>query len=165
MKRRYIPWLAAGLCIALLVALEVYPVRKPYQYPVEAWSEEWYAMTPGERQAACDVPIGLMKRMTTEALAETVLDHPSARSMAFNLAVSSRMPPDYRRAYDAAGANFQGLWMLESRRDGRAVLENIYAETSEEEDPSKRQYIRYILAAWDQGPSEPTLASGRIPDR
>ena len=162
MKKKALICLAALLCAALALAL--YPVRKPYQYPVEMGSAAWDAMTPEERQAACDVPVGLMKRMTTEALAETVLAHSSTRSMALNITVSSQMPPDCRRAYDAAGADFHGLWMLESRQDGRTVLEKIYAETSEE-DTWTRQYIRYILAAWDQEPSPPALSNDRIPNR
>ena len=81
-----------------------------------------------------------------------------------SLGISCHIPPDYRSAYDAVGSSFQGLAVLEERKDGRALLEKLYEETPEE-DIWRQATIRYILAAWDQGPSGPTLASGGIPDR
>lgn len=164
-KKHILPWLLAGLCVVLVLVWALYPVRTPYQYPTTFGSEEWKAMTPQERWAVCNVPVGLMERMTTEALAETVLNNPQMEIMASRLVISSYMPPDYRRFYDYVEMFFQGTVLLEKRKDGRAVLEKIYAETKEEENSHKRQYIRYILAAWDQGPSEPTFVPGGIPIR
>ena len=91
-KKHILPWLLAGLCVVLVLVWALYPVRKPYQYPTTFGSEEWKAMTPQERWAVCDVPVGLMERMTTEALAETVLNNPQMEIMASRLVISSYMP-------------------------------------------------------------------------
>ncbi len=162
-KKHILPWLLASLCAALVLVWALYPVRKPYQYP-EVELAALYHMNWKERQEVCDIPIGQLKRMTTPVLIETVLTNPLMELMDMSLGISCHIPPDYRSAYDAVGSSFQGLAVLEERKDGRALLEKLYEETPEE-DIWRQATIRYILAAWDQGPSGPTLASGGIPDR
>ena len=50
--------------------------NEPHVYEIVPGTSEWNELTPDERLASCNVTVDEVSNMTTEALAETVLDYP-----------------------------------------------------------------------------------------
>ena len=56
---------------------EEHIIDTPYEYPVKPNTKAWLGMpTTIERHAACDIPMDIVQKMTTDALVETVLTYP-----------------------------------------------------------------------------------------
>lgn len=88
MRRRYFAMGLAFLVI-LFVPLFIFAgqnaggklaeasMDEPYQYPITPADEAWADFkTSQEMYDACQIPDGVLTRMTTEALLETVLNYP-----------------------------------------------------------------------------------------
>ncbi|MBR3507922.1 MAG: hypothetical protein IKO03_03910 [Lachnospiraceae bacterium] len=52
-------------------------ITEPYDYPIKPGTEEWRALpSVVERREACEIPQEVLGRMTTDALAESVITYP-----------------------------------------------------------------------------------------
>ena len=114
--------LSAGLVVLLLVSVLVvtgvqsdtptgqYTIDTPWDYPVRPGMAEWETyFTPAPKLKASYVPEDVLKKMTTEALVETVLTYP--------LLVDMYGFGDIAAGYRAVSSRFSGLPELASRPD------------------------------------------------
>ena len=119
MKKKF--WIGIGaLCLCVAVAAgSVYmtkkPLTEPYDYPVRPGDDAWADFTKtAQMYEACQIPEDVLDRMTTEALLETVLDHPLADNVH---SWSSKTA-----WFDMFRLNFNGLDALMQREDLEAVI-------------------------------------------
>lgn len=120
-------------------AASEYMIKEPYTYPVLPGTEEWLALEDtSARREACQIPEDILKRLTTEALLETVLEYPFFSDVsAYNQA---------RWGYNAVKKRFNGLQELSTRKDLAEVVANYTLDEGESESgwSTKGEYLRYI---------------------
>lgn len=94
-------------------------VDTPYEFPVRPGMEQWKSFKTGqEMKDACQIPIDILNRLSTKALAETCLNYPLYfEYTAFN---SERMGIGH------IIENFNGLTELSKRENGVQELVKLY---------------------------------------
>lgn len=90
-----------------------------YEYPVLPGTEEWAAFTTTqEMENSCQIPEQLLRNMSTEDLAQTVLKYPLLPNM---LAYDA-----YEEGYNEVKNSFNGLQELVSRENAGSILYQMY---------------------------------------
>ena len=117
----------SGACLCLLLAFAALipglrTVHAPYQYPDPDQSRNMSSYTWKVR---CEIPEDLLPRLSTPALAETVLNYP--RGTEILLDASSEV------SAFLVLAQFNGVQELLRRPDGLAVLQEAYADMGPED--------------------------------
>lgn len=96
--------------------LDKYPIDEPYEYPVVPGTDEWKALDNNiDKLRVCMIPEDILRRMTTEALLESLLSYP----MMVNMFVWE-VP---QKGYEYILRNFNGLQELVEREDFGDVLD------------------------------------------
>lgn len=117
-----------------------YTVDTPYQYPITPGTDEWKAILDhSEKIKLCQIPEDILPRMTTEALARTVVAYPFMVDMyAWDSASIG---------YAVVALTFNGLQELERRPDALSVLEALLQESARASDESLTPlYINTIIS-------------------
>ncbi len=73
----------------------------PYDYPVRPGMDEWGTLGSSAKYDVCQIPEDILKKMTTRALVETVLDYP--RLLIYTA------HNDMQMGFDMLVENFNGL--------------------------------------------------------
>ncbi len=122
----------------------------PYDYPIKPGSPEWKALCSTQQKVdCCQIPENILKRMTTEALVETVLNYP--------LLFLYSCYDDHFFYADIMEKDFNGYRELLNRKDINRELLKAYksskiltseeAENSENYDLfSKTSDIEFLIA-------------------
>lgn len=112
-----------------------------WDYPVKPGTKEWNNLkTYKERLDAYNIPVDILKTITTKELVKTCLDYPELRL------IFTRN--DLQAGYNYIATKFNGFKELESRSDAGKVLLEFYAEYNPEGfDPnfSNLEIGRYIV--------------------
>lgn len=120
---------------------EEYTINAPYEYPIKPGTEEWKLITNRiERAEKCQIPEDILSRMTTEALAKTVLEYPFMVDMyAWNTTSVG---------YQVIKSEFNGLQELEMRPDGLETLQSMSQMRSSDSDGSsfRSRYLDIIIS-------------------
>ena len=109
----------AVLAVFLLVSLMIYgggtSVSDAYDYPIKPGTDEWKAFGSHEEMLkACQIPEGLLHRMSTTTLVETVLNYPLLGDwLAYNT---------FEIGIESVRKQFNGLCELLSRDDAGVGL-------------------------------------------
>ena len=126
MKMRY---LLITLSILLLLPMGCgrYSVTEPYAYPVKPGTEEWDRLEGLQAKIeACSVSPGLMKKMTTSALADTIMEYPLLSDLIEASLQSTGTDSHYERrikqAFSDLAESFQGVEMLKKREDAEREI-------------------------------------------
>ena len=124
---------------------EEYTINAPYEYPIKPGTEEWKLITNRiERAEKCQIPEDILSRMTTEALAKTVLEYPFMVDMyAWNTTSVG---------YQVIKSEFNGLQELEMRPDGLETLQSMSQMRSSDSDGSslRSRYLDIIISEMTQ---------------
>ena len=124
---------------------EEYTINAPYEYPIKPGTEEWKLITSRiERAEKCQIPEDILSRMTTEALAKTVLEYPFMVDMyAWNTTSIG---------YQVIKSEFNGLQELEMRPDGLETLQSMSQMRSTDGDGSslRSRYLDIIISEMTQ---------------
>lgn len=114
-------------------------ITTPYDYPVKPGMQEWANFQTGQAMLdACQIPVGILAKLTTNALVETCLNYPLIFDyLSFN---------DEREGIQFMINNFNGLEELSKRADGASCLLKAYKNT-----PSHKN--RTIELQSDKSPS------------
>ena len=131
---------------------ETYTVTEAYQYPVQPWTEVWDKLDGiEERVKACKVPAKTMKKMTTEALAETVMTYPLLDLISVYTLESSNYGLDSgnreeirRNTFIKFAGDFDGIEILKKRPDAVEKLKN-YQEKHKNETGKSLKYADEII--------------------
>jgi len=92
-----------------------------WDYPIKPGSKEWAALKSGrEKVEACQIPIGILARLSTKELAEICMNYP----MYFEFTAYD----DEKRAISRIIERFNGLSELSKRESGTLELINIYRD-------------------------------------
>ena len=113
--------------LLLLGGCGSYSVTEPYAYPVKPGTEEWAKLEGLQaRIEACSVSSGLMKKMTTAALVDTVMEYPLLSEIIMASIGSTGLDSNYehriRQAFSALAEDFQGVEILRRREDAEGVI-------------------------------------------
>lgn len=113
-----------------------YTINRPYEYPIKPGTEEWKLITSRiERAEKCQIPEDILSRLTTKALAKTVLEYPFMVDMyAWNTTSVG---------YQVIKSEFNGLQELEQRPDGLETLQSMSQMRSSDGDGSLL-WIKYL---------------------
>jgi hypothetical protein len=86
-----------------------------YKYPVLPGTPDWKALnTQAEKLKVCQVPVELLRQMSTEGLVQTVLDYPLLGNMTgWN---------SLQEGFEKIAAGFNGISELFSRKDAGHML-------------------------------------------
>ncbi len=106
----------AVFALLLTVGALAQTVGRPYNYPVKPGTPEWEELdTHGQMISASQIPVDLLRKLTTEALFVTCLHYPLFGDLfAYN---------DFQLGFDRVKANFNGLQELLGRDDvGKEAL-------------------------------------------
>lgn len=103
---------------------KIFSVSTVYEYPVQPGTEEWAAFTTKNQMLeSCQLPEKLLTCMTTESLAETVLNYPLLPDMlAYN---------DYEEGYNSVKETFNGLRELSNRENAGSILYKYYSQVAD----------------------------------
>ena len=96
-------------------------ITKPYDFPVKPGTTAWAKLkSTKEIYDATQIPIEILKNMTTEALVKTCLSYPNLLLMyAYN---------DFQKGFDELKNNFNGFQELMLRKDAGTELIKIYQQ-------------------------------------
>ena len=127
----------SGACLCLLWAFTALvpglrTVYAPYQYPDRDRNMSSYTW-----KVRCEIPEDLLPRLSTPALAETVLNYP--RGTEILLDASSEV------SAFLVLAQFNGVQELLRRPDGLAVLQEAYADMGPEDWEAGRAGLAAVL--------------------
>lgn len=87
-----------------------YTITTPYEFPIQPGTDEWKKLkSHTEKVDVCQIPNNILENMTTEALAETVINYPLSADM---FAYSSP-----NKGFQQVYSVFNGLQELASRLD------------------------------------------------
>ncbi len=94
-------------------------ITEPYNYPIEPGTDAWKdAGKHDDRVQACQIPEDILKKMTTGALLETVLNYPHFGDMwAYD---------SLQYGFERVAAEFNGLQELLNRKDTGIVILSKY---------------------------------------
>ena len=129
---------------------QVYPIDKPYEFPITPDSPEWDNLAmAGLAQNACRLPDGLVEQMTTKALLETAISYPFSTNILVH-------EDEVLGFWEHAKYN-EALGEFVQRPDAVTVLESVIIELPElsigmEYDMQKRYYL---LSAFMDGLKNP----------
>ena len=132
-----------------------------YQFPMRPGTPAWSALkTHGEMLAATQVPLSVLKEMSTEGLVETCLDYP----LLFEIYLYSA-PQD---GFEKVSARFNGLQELLLRSDAGAQLVQRYkrvdpAAIPEEWGPSQRGQHAAMLGQLELMLAQYSVLRGMVP--
>jgi len=103
-------------CCLLCIAGLSQPITSPYRFPVQPGSTEWQSFKSVEDMyQACQVPPGILARLTTGALIQTCLSYPA------RIVLLAHNTP--QQGFDDWKKNFNGITALLQRSDaGEALL-------------------------------------------
>ncbi len=106
------------LCMS---AMGQYTIEKPYDYPIKPGMSEWAEFQTGQEMLdACQIPVEVLSKLTTEALVETCVNYP----LAINYSASN----NERDAISFMIESFNGLKELSNRKDGASALVKKYKD-------------------------------------
>lgn len=116
-----------------------------YNFPVKSGTVEWKKFTTREEKIkATQIPDKTLKKLSTEALVETVLNYPlRADFLAFDT---------YEKGFNAVLSNFNGLAELVNRKDAGTMLLQKYkqlnqnAAVSSDDDTIKLMITEALLS-------------------
>lgn len=119
-----------------------YTIDTPYEYPVHPGMEEWEALDDHAKKIElCQIPEEVLEKMTTEALAESVLNYP--------LLIDMYAWQSDSKGYDFVSETFNGMHELEQRSDGLLVLQQLALNGYQESDDSsvslRNMYLRTLV--------------------
>lgn len=123
-------------------------INEPYEYPIVQGTEEWAAlMSFPEKIEACKIPEGKIEAMSTEALIETILNHPL-----WPIYIAYEKDDVYDIYRDKI---INALPELESREDADELLLKVYqqdrvgrisAYNATDKNASKSEFLEVLLA-------------------
>ena len=122
---------------------QVYPIDKPYEFPITPDSPEWDNLAmAGLAQNACRLPEGLVEQMTTKALLETAISYPFSTNILVH-------EDEVLGFWENAKYN-EALGEFVQRPDAVTVLESAIIELPElskgmEYDMQKRYYLLSVF--------------------
>ena len=94
-------------------------IDRPYDFPIKPGMEKWKDFKTGKEMVdACQIPVEILQKMSTDALAETCLNYP--------LALDYSACNDERVGIKHIIDNFNGLQELSKRPDGALALIKLY---------------------------------------
>jgi len=96
-------------------------IATPYNFPIKPGSKEWRLFTSRAQKAeALQIPAGILKDLTTDALAKTCMQFPMFTDLYFF--------NDIQTGFNTLRHSFNGFNELLSRKDAPDVLFNIYKQ-------------------------------------
>ena len=116
----------------------------PYDYPVRPGTDEWGMLGSSGKYEACQIPEDTLKKMSTQALVETVLDYPRL--------IIYRAHNDMQMGFDMLVENFNGLRELYTRPDCGTEVLKVFLEIDPaaiDEEWSGTQKVDYIFGLMD----------------
>lgn len=119
-----------------------FTIDTPYEYPVHPGMEEWEALDDHAKKIElCQIPEEILEKMTTEALAESVLNYP--------LLIDMYVWESNSKGYEFVSETFNGMYELRQRSDGLLVLQRLALNGYQESDDSsvslKNMYLRTLV--------------------
>lgn len=143
---------------------EISTITTPYEYPITPFMDEWKNFeSHTEMIAACQIPEDILKNLSTEALAETVMNYPLLTDM---LAWSDRS-----LGFQNVVSNFNGLEELLSRQNGVDYIltttpmlynQNVLANQDNFNERNKIRCAALILSCVNGATPAETLATPEI---
>lgn len=109
------------LLVTLLIINEGYSqqISTPYDFPIKPGMDEWKKFqTQEDMIIACQVPEGILKKLTTEALAETCLKYP--------IYLQITTYNNVQNGFERFASQFNGFSELLARPDVGQVLLSMY---------------------------------------
>lgn len=132
MKHKYFKVVCSLICLMLIMTSNSfalsndedvsteqnqYTITESYEYPVVPGTDEWKSFTSHVQMIqACQVPENILKKMTTEALFQTVMDFP--------LLGDALLFDDSDAGYNALKTNCNALRELLEREDASTLFNN-----------------------------------------
>lgn len=92
------------------------PIDQPYEYPITQSDPEWSSLSTSEKKSLCQIETSVLRRLTTPALLETVLNYPYL--------IDVFAWGDMSIGIETLAANFNGMEELLARADLERSLEN-----------------------------------------
>lgn len=118
-----------------------YTVTQPYQFPVVPGTDKWFQLSSHvEKTQVCLIPNNILKKMTTEALVETVLSYPLLSDM---FAYSTE-----KEGYDAVFKQFNGLSELSERPNAVEELTNVEKSLAPYKEQSNIMGLKELNVRW-----------------
>lgn len=118
-----------------------YTITEPYQFPVLPGSDKWLQLTSNsEKTQACQIPKDVLKKLSTEALIDTVLSYPLLPVM---FTYSSE-----KEGYDALLKQFNGLNELSKRPDAVKKLADLEKSLTKYKDQTNELGLKELNIRW-----------------
>ena len=64
------------IILGILYVQTLAPIDQPYEYPITQSDPEWSSLSTSEKKSLCQIETSVLRRLTTPALLETVLNYP-----------------------------------------------------------------------------------------
>jgi hypothetical protein len=119
-------------------------ITTPYDFPIKPGTSEWRNFqTHGEMLSACQIPVDLVKNMSSDALAKTCLEYPLFIDM---IAYSS-----FKEGIERVIQQFNGLKEFMGRKDAGKSLLSLYLHDSafKQDRMAKGSYFEMLLSCDD----------------
>lgn len=105
-----------AIILGILYVQTLAPIDQPYEYPITQSDPEWPSLSTSEKKSLCQIETSVLRRLTTPALLETVLNYPYL--------IDVFAWGDMSIGIETLAANFKGMKELLARADLERSLED-----------------------------------------
>ena len=105
-----------AIILGILYVQTLAPIDQPYEYPITQSDPEWSSLSTSEKKSLCQIETSVLRRLTTPALLETVLNYPYL--------IDVFAWGDMSIGIETLAANFNGMEELLARADLERSLED-----------------------------------------
>lgn len=110
-----------GILMLGYILTNAQSITTPYDFPVKPGTAEWKKFKSGREMAeACNIPISILKNLTTKALVATCMSYPLLHEIFLS--------QNIQKGVEAVTVNFNGFSELITRKDAGHELLRIYKD-------------------------------------